>query len=315
MHRKNRMGKTPRLETRASAAEGDTPEAFLVAEDDANEHRSTLQERLHELIKTEFAGSHTAFGSAVGVGATHVKAWLEGGTSPGAIKLMKISGVTNASVDWLLGYNVPADRNVRTSAGDFAVRLHAELQAAAPPFAPLPHLGDPVKLANRPGWSQLVIQDVVNSWWDHQRALLASSYGDALRRLANTLEEGSGGVADVRVATLMRQQAREHRGLTAVLQSPESTWRDLFPLQPSLLRSAIPGVSGNARYSKHQADEVYLQAPFLALGGEHGFGVAWRKSERNHEAWFIDPVSLKVEHRTKGAFLVGRTIADTWSAT
>lgn len=288
----------------------------------ADDARAALRrKRLGELIDTHFAGSHTAFGSAVGVGATHVKAWLERGVSPGAVKLMKISDKTNASVDWLLGYDVAADRNVRAPAGDFARRLHDELIAVAPPFAPVSLLGDFADLSGRAGWSQQMVRDVVTGWWEQQRASRSQDCGNAVRALAQRLEEEADDVADPRIGTFMRQQARDLSRRYASLLTGEATWRDLLELQIGPLCSEIPGVTALALRNRDDGSIAYLQAPYPALGGPRGVGVAWRAQSDHAEpassdhAVFIDPATMQAIHVAGGRFLKELTTADRFPAT
>lgn len=309
------MGREKSTPSKLSSEQADSTATAV----DADAERSALRlGRLRELIDSHFAGSHTAFGSVAGVGATHVKRWLEGKSSPGSVKLIRISDATKVSIDWLLGCDVPADRNVRAPAGDFARRLHAELLAVAPQFAPVSLLGNPADLSDRAGWSQVVVQDVVTGWWEQQRALQSRDYGNAVRSLAQRLEVESSDVSDERIGTFMRQQARDLTRRYASLLNGEGTWRDQFELEPGLLCSDIPYVTAMAHKNRDETTVAYLQAPFLALGGARGVGVAWRteavdRGETLDHALFIEPQRLQVTHVADANFLVELTIAERFA--
>ena len=266
--------------------------------------------RLLDLIRTHAGGSRTAFAALIKVQTSHVSKWADHGTAPGGRLLQKIAQVTGVSVDWLLNFEVPADRKGRAVVGDFARQLHRELWSAKPQFAHASLLGSPTDLIAVADWSESVVRNVVSDWWEHQRTSLSRRYSEALRKLAERLEADSTDVSDPRVATFMLQQARIQTGRSALLRADEGTWRDLVELSPGLLCSDIPGVSKVALQARDQSVIAYLQAPFLALGGQSGVGVAWRRDENNDEAWFIDAATMEAKREDRGLFLEELTIAD-----
>src|SRR4051812_44686190 len=67
-----------------------------------------LAERLQQLLDQR-AESRSAFARVLDVSTTHITNWLDNGIAPSAAMLAHIAKQTGASVDWLLGFDVPAD--------------------------------------------------------------------------------------------------------------------------------------------------------------------------------------------------------------
>lgn len=267
-------------------------------------------DRLNRLIDEQAGGSRSRFARSLGIGTTHVTNWLNNGIAPSAAMLARIAEQTGASIDWLLGFDVPPSRDARAQAGHLARQLFEALDSATPQFAPRSLLGDRAALDDRPARVAEVVTGVVRSWWQLQRELHAQKFGTALLMLADRLLDDSGQVSDQRIATLMRQKARELRNRAALLRNADASWREMFDLLPGPLDAEIPGVTSLALKNRDETMTAYLRAPYRALGGQAGIGVAWRVSPVKDEAWFIDADSLKVRHERSPRFLSDLTIAE-----
>ena len=280
---------------------------------DRNRSRVTskvLSERLEQLVRVHSGGSRTAFAQLLGVGTSHISRWIDHRVEPGAAKLRIIATVTGVSVDWLLGFDVPPARDSRTETGDLAHALYRRLRSGAPLFAPLYLLGDEGELATVPGQPQSLVDNVAAGWWELRRQQLSVLYGRALSNLADRLEDDSGSVADPRVGTFMRQQAADLRQRAALLKHLELGWRELSRLRPEPLCAEVPVATAVALRHRDQSAIAYLEAPFLALGGASGVGIAWHRDATHDEAWFIDPHTLAVRHELGPPFLRELTIFD-----
>jgi hypothetical protein len=228
-------------------------------------------------------------------------------TRPNLWTLRQVVSTTAVSADYLLGYDVPVDRDARSPIGSLARCLGDALRSGAPKDAPLEIIGEVSDRDDNAGWAKAMVEEMVATWWGRQRFLRAQKYSDALHRLADRLDDDSDGVGDAAIVALMRMQAIEHRQTASVLQSPSDTWRQLARLQPGTLIVQVPLVAMRAQRSKRETPIAFLEAPFLALGGDAGVGVAWRATDEHDEAWFIDALTLKVRHKKRGRFLTSLT--------
>jgi hypothetical protein len=300
-----KLRKAPKKDSAIALAEED-----VIGERLASAVRGYVEQKkipIEDLTGVLGVSRTTAFklaGKAGGRNASKAK------TRPNLWTLRQVVAATQVSADYLLGHDAPADRDAATETGWLAYHLHVALRARAPKDALLDRIGNISDRKDKVGWSKAVVDEMVGAWWGQERARLAQAYGDALDRLADRLDDDSREVSDVAVAALMRAQAVEHRQTSAIMRSATGTWREIMRLQSSALIAQVPLPTLKAQRANDKTPIAFFEAPFGALGGDYGVGVAWRASEKHDEAWFIDARTLKVRHRRTGRFLIPLTLAE-----
>lgn len=230
-------------------------------------------DRLNELIQTRFTNKNR-FAKIVGCStASPVTGWVSGHNTPGGEKLKEIGEATGVSVDWLLGFDVPMDRDARTAIGSLAEALQMALKARRP-------AGSLSIVPDIPGGGGL-IDIVVKTWWGLAFETVRSTWEERIDALDHALETAAEQPeASVQGVQTAIELYREHlRGVLVRIRAKELRWFDLQLLGqadpvPAYTTSADGG--GLIAFAYQAGRKATLETPNPGLGARVGLGVAVR---------------------------------------
>lgn len=235
--------------------------------------------------------SNRAFARACGVHDRRVTDWLNHGL-PSAENLRQISDRFGISIDWLLGFDVPMQRNERAQIGALSIELGRVLTERRP------HDGFAPELAKLPS-SALAIS-LIDEWWQARLVARASEAARKFRELAFEVQKAT------RPPHESGDAQREARWtinqclfVAAKLESPLVEWESVAEFR----------FSYSASQHTHRSDAPRLETPFNVMGG---WAFLWRYTERD-VCIYIEPgiewgglgeVKTRVGSKRKPRFLL-----------
>lgn len=206
--------------------------------------------------------------------SSRLSEWLSGRVLPNAETLQRIAVATGASVDWLLGFDVPRDRSARTAVGAVGDALRAALL-------------DDVLSVVLPEDRQLVeemsaadvMQASVDAWWQQRAEIRRRQLRKRFSRLADMMEGSA-------------EQAKHARIRSRLLHAADDARRHAWELKRVTLARTLPD---SARLEAEEQLELPYAVPF-------GTGFAYRGVKADH-AWYLHPGTLEPTYRHHGRFL------------
>lgn len=261
-----------------------------------------IGDRLNELIQKRFTNKNR-FGKIVGCStASPVTGWVSGHNTPGGEKLKQIAEATGVSVDWLLGFDVPMDRDARTAIGSLAEELQTALEARRP-------MGSLSLLPDIPGGGDL-IDLVAKNWWGLAFETVRKTWEERIEALDHALETAED-LPHARfpgVQTAIGLSRGRLRGVLVRVRAKELRWFDLQLLTkadpiPAHRTSAVG--AGPIAFAYEAGRRATLETPNPALGARVGLGIAIRSGDVDF-ACYLDGESGQPIVKT-GKFLVRAT--------
>jgi transcriptional regulator with XRE-family HTH domain len=251
------------------------------------------------MMAAKHISSNRAFARACGVHDRRVSDWLNH-RLPSADNLRQIADRFGISIDWLLGFDVPMQRNERSRIGALSIELDRLLSQRRPPAGFAPELGEreSSELAN----------DLVDEWWRTRLLAHATEAARKFRELAFEIQKA------IRPPHESEDAGREGRytinqclWVAAKLESPLVEWESVADFR----------FAYNASQHIHNSDAPVLGTPFRVMGG---WAFLWRYPDRDL-AIYIEPgeewgglgeVKIKVGTKRRPRFLVeGPPILET----
>jgi hypothetical protein len=233
---------------------------------------------------------------------------------PSGDVLTKLSRVTGASVDWLLGFDVPMMREVRQAIGDFAGRLKENLALGFD--GPVPTCNDNMEHAPDDAWgnewvrhfsregdefpyirfpdtAEELVQEVVFAYWQQRLQDVAEDHAPAFQELALMLRKQSRELdrKDARryqwICAAMDHAARQSHAFAAVLASKDVDWEAIHDLEPFPIE--IEGALAVADAPEpHSLWVPRTWTPFGASGGKRGAAFAYSEDGETFAMWWVD---------------------------
>ncbi|HEX6006709.1 MAG TPA: helix-turn-helix transcriptional regulator [Burkholderiales bacterium] len=221
---------------------------------------------------------------------------------PSGDVLSKVSALTGISVDWLLGFEVPQQRDARLVIGDFAEHLRSSLeQAFDGPVSSAPDQRDGAPdddggnewvrvyaqergIIRFPESAGELIEKVQGAYWQAQIYEVAQDKAPGFQTLGLMLREKMRELqhrkSEKRVFLMlgdMLNAARAAHAFAAVLNSFDVGWGDIADLD------AFP--AGVAQYNQPD-DAPPLYTPFGVSGGIRGAAYAFQEEDSDRFSMF-----------------------------
>lgn len=229
------------------------------------------------------------------------------GAKPAAIRppelehVRKLARHANVSADWLLGFDVSADRSAREPIGALAEELRRALLEAKPRGAPEDELQrDESGREYAPGRASTeLVATVTQAWWAQRGRGRAALWADRLLRLAGLVRQAATLPRFASAAAAMRLQSDRAMRRAAELRSADAIdWEKLAD-------DVYPSVMVFSAWER-DADRLAAYAnggtPVTSFGAAgHWYGFAYHGAREDH-AWFLNAESGEPEYR-RGKFL------------